>query len=120
MPGGGHEHDELRRENLQREVLEETGYTIKNVRPIGICRNTRHNWQMTAEAWMYICETDEFVGKEPMEDEIEDGDTLEWFNTIDDAIAALKAVKLDEIGFYGAYFFTRREIDTLEYAKRFV
>lgn len=120
LPGGGHENDELRRENLQREVLEETGYKIKNVRPIGICRNTRHNWQMTAEAWIYLCETDEFIGKEPMEDEVEDGDTLEWFNSIDDALEALKSVKLDEIGFYGAYFFTKREIDTLEYAKRFI
>ena len=120
LPGGGHENDELRRENLQREVLEETGYTIKNVRPIGICRNTRHNWQMAAEAWMYLCEADEFVGKEQMEDEVEDGDTLEWFDSIDDALEALKSVKLDEIGFYGAYFFTKREIDTLEYAKRFI
>lgn len=118
LPGGGHENDELRRENLQREVLEETGYKIKNVRAIGVARNTRHDWQMQAEAWMYLCEADEFVGKEPMADEIEDGDTLEWFDSFDDAIAALKAVKLDEIGFYGAYFFTKREIDSLEYAKR--
>ena len=55
-----------------------------------------------------------------MEDEVEDGDTLEWFDSIDDALEALKSVKLDEIGFYGAYFFTKREIDTLEYAKRFI
>lgn len=120
LPGGGHEGDELCRENLQREVLEETGYTVDVLKNLGVYYNTRHEWQMFAEARMYLCRTKEFIGKKPMEDELEDGDTLEWFNTIDDAIAALKAVKLDEIGFYGAYFFTRREIDTLEYAKRFI
>jgi hypothetical protein len=73
---------------------------------------------MIGKAYIYLCKTGKFVGKEPMPDEIEDGDTLEWFNTFDEAIAALESVKLDKIGFYGAYFFTRREIDTLKYAKQ--
>ena len=73
---------------------------------------------MLAEARAFLCRAKEYVGTKRMDDEIEDGDALEWFDSFDDAIAALKAVKLDEIGFYGAYFFTRREIDILEYAKR--
>ena len=73
---------------------------------------------MTAEAQIYLCRTKEFVGKQQMEDEVEDGDTLEWFDSFDAAIDVLKSVKLEEIGFYGAYFFTRREIDALEYAKK--
>ena len=117
LPGGGREANELWRENLNRELLEETGYKVEIMQDLGSCFNTRHDWQMWAEARIYLCRTKEFIGKQPMEDEIEDGDTLEWFDTFDDAIAALKAVKLDEIGFYGAYFFTKREMDTLEYAK---
>ena len=73
---------------------------------------------MATDAQIYLCRTKEFVGKKLMDDEIEDGDTLEWFDSFDDALSALKSVKLDEIGFYGAYFFTRREIDALEYAKK--
>ena len=101
----------------KRELLEETGYKVEIMQDLGSCFNIRHDWKMRAEARVYLCRTKEFLGKHPMEDEIEDGDTLEWFDTFDDAIAALKAVKLDEIGFYGAYFFTKREMDTLEYAK---
>jgi len=52
-----------------------------------------------------------------MPDEIEDGDALEWFDNIDAALAALRAVDLKKIDYYGAYFFTRREIDALKYAK---
>ena len=118
LPGGGREKDELVYENLQREMLEETGYEIKDVQPLGYGVNIRSQWQMIGKAYIYLCKTGKFVGKEPMPDEIEDGDTLEWFNTFDEAIAALESVKLDKIGFYGAYFFTRREIDTLKYAKQ--
>lgn len=118
LPGGGREKDELIYENLEREVLEETGYKIKDVKPLGIGINIRSQWQMIGKAYLYSCHTDKFIGKEPMPDEVEDGDTLEWFDSFDDAIAALESVKLDKIGFYGAYFFTRREIDTLKYAKQ--
>lgn len=118
LPGGGREKDELARENLERELIEETGYKVDVLQNMGVCRNVRHDWQMAAEAQMYLCRAGEFVGKQQMEDEIEDGDTLEWFDSFDAAIDALKSVKLEEIGFYGAYFFTRREIDALEYAKK--
>lgn len=118
LPGGGRKKDELIYENLEREVLEETGYTIKDVKPLGIGINVRSQWQMIGKAYLYCCRADKFVSKEPMPDEIEDGDTLEWFDSFDDAIAALESVKLDKIGFYGAYFFTRREIDTLKYARQ--
>ena len=118
LPGGLREKDELIHENLEREVLEETGYRVKNARALGYEINVRSHWQMIGKAYIFLCHTGEYVGKKPMEDEVEDGDTLEWFDSFDAAIAALESVKLDEIGFYGAYFFTRREIDTLKYAKR--
>jgi 8-oxo-dGTP pyrophosphatase MutT (NUDIX family) len=118
LPGGGAEGDELRRETLEREMLEETGYEIEVLQDLGTSRNTRHQWRLDSEAQFYLCRAKKFVGTKPMEDEIEDGDTLEWFDSFDDAIAALESVKLDEIGFYGAYFFTRREIDALKYAKQ--
>ena len=117
LPGGGREEDELIYENLNRELLEETGYKVKDIKALGYEINIRSQWQMIGKAYLYLCHTDEYVGKEQMPDEIEDGDTLEWFDSFDEAIAALESVKLDKIGFYGAYFFTRREIDTLRYAK---
>ena len=118
LPGGGRENDELIYESLHREVLEETGYEIEKIRPLGNEMNIRSQWQMIGKVYLFLCRAKKFVGKEPMQDEIEDGDVLEWFDSFDDAIAALESVKLDEIDFYGAYFFTRREIDTLKYAKK--
>ncbi len=118
LPGGGREKGELARENLERELIEETGYNVKVLQNLGICRNVRHDWKMVAEAQIYLCQTTEFVGSQQMEDEKEDGDVLEWFDDFDAAISALKAVKLEKIDYYGAYFFTRREIDALEYAKK--
>ena len=58
--------------------------------------------------------------RECLPDEIQDGDELEWFDSLDDALKALKAVDLKKIDYYGAYFFTQREIDTLEYVKKFL
>lgn len=118
LPGGGREKDELIYQCLERELLEETGYKVKDIEPLGVEINVRSQWRMIGKAFLFACKTDKFIGKQPMADEIEDGDTLEWFDSFDEAIRALESVKLDKIGFYGAYFFTRREIDTLKYAKR--
>lgn len=118
LPGGGREDGELTREGLVREVTEEAGYEVEVLENLGVCHNVRHEWKLDAPAQIYLCRAKKFVGTHPMEDEIEDGDTLEWFDNFDAAIAALEAVKLDEIGFYGAYFFTRREIDALKRAKQ--
>ena len=118
LPGGGRNKDELVYQCLERELLEETGYKIKDIEPLGVEINVRSQWRMIGKAFLFTCKTDKFIGKQPMADEIEDGDTLEWFDSFDEAIRALESVKLDKIGFYGAYFFTRREIDTLKYAKR--
>ena len=118
-PGGGQEDNELLRENLEREVEEEAGYKIEVLDNLGICRAIRHEWKLDTIAHMYLCRAKEFVGRKPMDDEIEDGDTLEWFDDFDAAIEALESVKLEEIDFYGAYFFTRREIDALKYARDF-
>ena len=118
LPGGGHEADELWGENLRRELIEETGFKVKDVTPLGYVINIRADWNMHAIAYMYLCKTAEFVGKNQMDDEIEDGDQLEWFDSIDDAVAALEAVDLKKIDFYGAYFFTRREIEAFKCAKQ--
>ena len=118
LPGGGRDKDELVHQCLERELLEETGYKIKDIEPLGVEINVRSQWQMIGKVYAFTCKTNKLIDKRPMKDEIEDGDTLEWFDSFDEAIQALESVKLDKIGYYGAYFFTRREIDILKYAKR--
>ncbi|MBQ8157177.1 NUDIX domain-containing protein [Candidatus Saccharibacteria bacterium] len=118
LPGGGCEYGELIAETLLREVREETGYEAEIIQPLGYGLTRRNRWQMIGKADCYLCRAGEFHGAEAMPDEIADGDQLEWFDDFDAAIATLQTVKLDEIGYYGAYFFTQREIDFLKYAKQ--
>ena len=51
-----------------------------------------------------------------MEDEIEDGFELEWFDNIDDAIATLELLDTTNM-IYQAKFFTERELSMLKAAR---
>ena len=52
-----------------------------------------------------------------MEDEIEDGFELEWFDNIDAAIEAVSALDISNM-IYQAKFFTRRELAILRAAQK--
>ena len=52
-----------------------------------------------------------------MEDEAEDGFELEWFDSIDDAIAAVAKVDTTNM-VYQARFFTARELAILRAARK--
>lgn len=72
LPGGGREGEETPEETFTREVLEETGYTIKNIRKLGI---TKGNTQLSH---VFIAEADKYVGENPDDDEIaEDSKPIE-------------------------------------------
>lgn len=52
LPGGGKEHDETPEQTFVREVYEETGYMVKNIRKIGITRDqTQTSHIFTAEPY---------------------------------------------------------------------
>ena len=52
LPGGGKEHDETPEQTFVREVYEETGYKVKNIRKIGITRDqTQTSHIFTAEPY---------------------------------------------------------------------
>lgn len=52
LPGGGKEHNETPEQTFVREVYEETGYKVKNIRKIGITRDqTQTSRIFTAEPY---------------------------------------------------------------------
>ena len=68
LPGGGKEDDETPEETFVREVREETGYGIKNIRKLGITKG------YTQMSYIFVAEPDgEAEEFRPDEDEIKQG-----------------------------------------------
>ena len=56
LPGGGKEGNETPEETFRREVLEETGYTVKNLRKLGITKG------FTQVSHVFVADVDKYIG----------------------------------------------------------
>ena len=116
LPGGGVDPGELIREALEREVAEEAGYTVDVLKSLGKTVEHRGKFKQNNVSYLYLCRAKDFIGNSLMEDEIEDGFELEWFDNIDDAIATLEVLDTTNM-IYQAKFFTERELSMLKAAR---
>ena len=117
LPGGGVDDGELISEALHREVIEEAGYKIEVLCPLGYTHETRHKFEQFNVAYAFLARATEFVGAKLEEDEAEDGFEVEWFDNIDAAIAAVEKVDTTNM-VYQAKFFTARELAILRAARK--
>ena len=81
IPGGGIEAEESLLQTLARETLEETGYLIKNPRPIGNIYEERHNRITTT--YFFFAQPDKLLHTNYMQDELEEVYILKWLPLID-------------------------------------
>ncbi|MBI2409691.1 NUDIX domain-containing protein [Candidatus Kaiserbacteria bacterium] len=90
LPGGGIEEGEDIETALGRELLEEIGCSVKNVRELGAIEEYRNEYEMHQISYCYIADLAGEKG-EPnlMEDELADGFQPEWLR-LSDAIQALE------------------------------
>ncbi len=117
LPGGGIDEGELISEALHREVVEEAGYKIEVLCPLGFTHETRHKYEQFNISYAFLARATEFVGVKLEEDEAEDGFELQWFDNIDEAIKAVEKVDTENIVYQGK-FFTARELAILREARR--
>lgn len=114
LPGGGLKDTEDVKEALKREVLEETGYEIKEIKELGKIISYRNNDKVIQTDFGYTAKTFRKI-QEPQysKGEIKDGMTLEWC-PLDTAIELLQKEKSSD---YAKKYKIFRDLAFLEKVK---
>lgn len=114
LPGGGMNQGESLEECLRREILEETGCSIRIRQDIGTIIEYRNKKDELQISYCYAADVERMNGEPEYEkEEIEDGFELMWVN-IDDAIELLES---DNPESYSGKFIIIRDLIFLKKAK---
>ena len=122
LPGGGVEGEENPEETFEREVLEEAGCKIKNIRKIGTVLEERSSVDFKQVSHVFVADLLEDIGKNnPTEEEIAGGLKTKWMD-IDEALEIFEANKDKITGeteedVYVAKFMAERDIRILKIFK---
>ena len=99
LPGGGIDEGESVESALHREVREESGYEITDIRELGAIEEDRHYCGMHQISYCFTAKVGQFVGTKLTEKETAEGMQLVWVESIEKAVAAIEASSiLDESG----------------------
>ena len=120
IPGGGINDEETIIDALHREVQEETGFLIVDVKPIGYVLEKRediqnnHDWNK-AISYVFSASLGKEVGTKYTEDENIDGFKPIWM-TLDTFIIEKEKIK-DKDNSYSGYFSDRRDLEIAKFFK---
>lgn len=118
LPGGGIEQGEDIETALRREVLEEIGCEIENIRELGSIEEYRNRYALHQVSYCFVADLAGEKGTPHlMEDEIADGFQTVWLD-IDAAIKTLEAEAPVED--YEGRFIQLRDLTLLKAAREFV
>ena len=115
LPGGGIDEGEDTETALRREVREEAGYTITDIKELGVVEENRYFNGMHQLSYCFTALAVDFVGTQLTEKEAAGGMELVWFDDIEAAIAAIESAHVtDEDGSeIGLEMMKRRDIAIL-------
>jgi 8-oxo-dGTP pyrophosphatase MutT (NUDIX family) len=116
LPGGGVEEGESLEQGLRREILEEVGCQIKNIREVGIVEEYRNEFKLKQTSYCYIADVEGEIGAQKLEQgEIDEGHDLEWVG-LDEAIKLLEKEK--EVRNYEGKYIRQRDEIVLKQVKK--
>ena len=99
LPGGGIDEGEDTIAALHREIREETGYEITDIKELGEVVEYRYYCGMHQVSYCYTATATQFVGTQLTQKEQNGGMELQWFDTIPQAVAAIvSGHQVDEDG----------------------
>ena len=99
LPGGGIDEGEDTVAALHREIREETGYKITDIKELGEVVEYRYYCGMHQVSYCYTATVTQFVGTQLTQKEQDGGMELQWFDTIPQAVAAIvSGHQVDEDG----------------------
>lgn len=93
LPGGGIDDGEDTLSALRREVIEETGYEITDIRELGIVEEWRYAVGMRQTSYCYTAKITKFVGTNLTDKEAAEGMELRWHADNEAAITAIEATE---------------------------
>lgn len=91
LPGGGIDEGESIELALRREVREEAGYEITDIRELGVVEENRQYCGMHQTSYCFVVKAGDFVGTELTDKEAAQGMQLVWVESIKEAVYAIES-----------------------------
>lgn len=93
LPGGGIDDGETVEQALRREVMEEAGYEITDIRELGIIEEERYFAGMHQTSYCFMARAAKFVGTSLTEKEAAGGMELVRVDTLEDAMRTITSAE---------------------------
>jgi len=114
LPGGGVEEGEDFETTVQRELIEEIGCTVENIKELGMVEEYRNKVGLHQTSYCYTARVIEKVTTKLEANEIIEGYVTQWF-ALDEAIEILEKEK--NVDHYDGKFMWLRDITFLKEVK---
>lgn len=115
LPGGGMDEGETIQHALKREVKEETGCTIQQIKPLGLVIEYRDHFELLQLSYCFLTR----VKKKGKKNELTEKEKKEEFEVQWMPLSkAIKALQKDQPSTYGLKFMNKRDLVFLKAAQK--